>query len=210
MGLRVEVYPRVYGGTTVLCPIRAAVTQGLSPRVRGNPVTQGCACLCRSIPACTGEPATEGSRRPPAIGLSPRVRGNRRPRNGSRWGLSPRVRGNQPDLQHLGQVYPRVYGGTILARICDLRRSIPACTLVIAVYCGGQQRSIPACTGEPRRPVTDMQVYPRVYGGTLQGKLTELAHCTAGLSPRVRGNPSRQRLFHYFGEGLSPRVRGNR
>ena len=51
--------------------------------------------------------------------------------------------------------------------------------------------SIPACAGEPRSlcvqrsPVT---VYPRVCGGTPAGARPGLRR--AGLSPRVRGNPS--------------------
>ncbi len=50
------VYPRVYGGTTVPSAARTLLT-GLSPRVRGNlRVSAIVALLCRSIPACTGEP----------------------------------------------------------------------------------------------------------------------------------------------------------
>ena len=51
-----EVYPRVYGGTTVL-PILIRLWKGLSPRVRGNHVTPGHSYTRQgSIPACTGEP----------------------------------------------------------------------------------------------------------------------------------------------------------
>ena len=51
------VYPRVCGGTDAVARFRRA-TQGLSPRVRGNPgaaiqVVDGGG----SIPACAGEPA---------------------------------------------------------------------------------------------------------------------------------------------------------
>ena len=53
------------------------------------------------------------------------------------------------------------------------------------------QGSIPACAGEPPfggAEVVNDRVYPRVCGGTLivVGMLT----IVAGLSPRVRGNPS--------------------
>ena len=51
------------------------------------------------------------------------------------------------------------------------------------------QRSIPACTGEPRRlghQRRKSQVYPRVYGGTPAPRRKQ-ASCR-GLSPRVRGN----------------------
>ena len=56
-----------------------------------------------------------------------------------------------------------------------------------------QQRSIPACAGEPRRRrprAGGCRVYPRVCGGTKTlpgGELTAI-----GLSPRVRGNLRRQ------------------
>ena len=50
------VYPRVCGGTR-RATIRSASVNGLSPRVRGNPVRQGQdADAQRSIPACAGEP----------------------------------------------------------------------------------------------------------------------------------------------------------
>ena len=51
------VYPRVCGGTTWGVVARRP-TDGLSPRVRGNPMAQMCrAVVTRSIPACAGEPA---------------------------------------------------------------------------------------------------------------------------------------------------------
>ena len=51
--------------------------------------------------------------------------------------------------------------------------------------------SIPACAGEPDeylRGALDQMVYPRVCGGTTE-RLTDLCK-GAGLSPRVRGNPT--------------------
>ncbi len=56
-------------------------------------------------------------------------------------------------------------------------------------------RSIPACTGEPRSGSAGsgpVEVYPRVYGGTPHARsvLTRLQ----GLSPRVRGNPYQFRI----------------
>ncbi len=54
-----------------------------------------------------------------------------------------------------------------------------------------QGRSIPACAGEPplsAHPGPELQVYPRVCGGTPQQSLCPTA--LHGLSPRVRGNPS--------------------
>ena len=51
------VYPRVYGGTFVRIS-RLTFRQGLSPRVRGNPILSIRKYFgSRSIPACTGEPS---------------------------------------------------------------------------------------------------------------------------------------------------------
>ncbi len=139
-----RVYPRVYGGTVG----RGAGQQicgGLSPRVRGNHVrVNDPNRLQRSIPACTGEPGT-GCRRQGGHWVYPRVYGGTRkmklPKKKG-GGLSPRVRGNRRQsrfsqattgsipactgepmpqglVRHQPEVYPRVYGGTI---ICSLRR----------------------------------------------------------------------------------------
>ena len=54
---------------------------------------------------------------------------------------------------------------------------------------GRQERSIPACAGEPGRcypPLAGRRVYPRVCGGTVDGQ--EYYYMEKGLSPRVRGN----------------------
>ena len=115
------------------------------------------------------------------LGLSPRVRGNHKPRAFGFFplgsipacageprlflagplavpGLSPRVRGNPP------------------------RRRAKMDT----------PRSIPACAGEPVHRGTALRgpwVYPRVCGGTNQQSVTKVPN--KGLSPRVRGNHSR-------------------
>ena len=50
-------------------------------------------------------------------------------------------------------------------------------------------RSIPACTGQPRRAEphhSETQVYPRVYGATASPFIAPSSR--RGLSPRVRGN----------------------
>ena len=57
---------------------------------------------------------------------------------------------------------------------------------------GGFEWSIPACAGEPPRADHRQQrsaVYPRVCGGTVGGRGN--GYTLRGLSPRVRGNPSR-------------------
>ena len=93
-------------------------------------------------------------------------------------GLSPRVRGNPGPSRgaHRG------------------RRSIPACAGEPAILAAGlrKKRSIPACAGEPYRVVRWFawrEVYPRVCGGTPQSPANDGRG--SGLSPRVRGNPSR-------------------
>ena len=132
-----RVYPRVCGGTVDLARSPSGIA-GLSPRVRGNPLSPERRDLERgSIPACAGEP-DPGRRGPHRPGVYPRVCGGTRPVErhvlGLR-GLSPRVRGNQsvsfsssfipgsipacagePHIHILSRqvlwVYPRVCGGT--------------------------------------------------------------------------------------------------
>ena len=132
-----RVYPRVYGGTCAagsgdcVCP-------GLSPRVRGNQAQhRDVGDRDRSIPACTGEPdglpvavaapavyprvyggtPNQGMRPRCALGLSPRVRGNRRHAQEPHTGLwsIPACTGEPCTTSRSSTwswVYPRVYGGT--------------------------------------------------------------------------------------------------
>ena len=174
------VYPRVCGGTAE-GRHGLPLTQGLSPRVRGNqepPLLRKSAV--RSIPACAGEPPLSGSSLS-FIRVYPRVCGGTLPWCGSSQpsnGLSPRVRGNQPgtlpNVNHAGSipacageppaahrapwpasVYPRVCGGTFLKR----RFNTPPMGLSPRVRGNlqrraahrGPLRSIPACAGEPLR-----------------------------------------------------------
>ena len=174
-----------------------------------------------SIPACAGEPRRQSNRTRrlrvyprvcggtiaelrsdlTAKGLSPRVRGNR-VRHGGRGvhgGSIPACAGEPCPWTRRGRrsrVYPRVCGGTerplhqrarhqgLSPRVRGNRPSDPE----TAAASG----SIPACAGEPSAAgcrVCCTGVYPRVCGGTL----TERQQFTryGGLSPRVRGNPSR-------------------
>ena len=115
--------------------------------------------------SCTGSiPACAGephhrSRRPYAGGVYPRVCGGTAVADDNR----PVVRG----------LSPRVRGNPIEPDATDHARG-----------------SIPACAGEPPcragAPARD-RVYPRVCGGTRSLRLRW--KWTAGLSPRVRGNP---------------------
>ena len=138
---RITVYPRVCGGTFNV-RIRVRTVCGLSPRVRGNQVDEH-ELVARqgSIPACAGEPnsrtsSATGPRVYPRVcggtiiadrakltgtGLSPRVRGNQNRRGQRRHGSGsiPACAG-EPVLTSLGHwegpVYPRVCGGTVLAK----------------------------------------------------------------------------------------------
>ena len=174
------VYPRVCGGTARL--LRAHRPRaGLSPRVRGTAFIFG-------------------------IGLAPA-------------GLSPRVRGNHlyPSILHGGQgsipacagepipggyhygarqVYPRVCGGT--PRTMPNSEPIQGLSPRVrgnhdeTAGAGRGDRSIPACAGNRLGPggrACRKKVYPRVCGGTSEGK--RHIDIPSGLSPRVRGNHAR-------------------
>ena len=192
------VYPRVCGGT-VESQCGQMATPGLSPRVRGNrPVRRPAAARPGSIPACAGEPVAEGDstlarevyprvcggtaaptgNAAAGPGLSPRVRGNRRPalppgcssRSIPACAGEPRRYGAVPGV---ARVYPRVCGGT-----CGIPLTY-AYGYGLSPRVRGNRgkasnpyvklRSIPACAGEPRlcRPAfVQPPVYPRVCGGT--------------------------------------------
>ena len=137
-GWPMQVYPRVCGGTTKPFFMQRTLA-GLSPRVRGNLDPRGWWCEpVGSIPACAGEPQGYTSRKGgqqvyPRVcggtdgvfpifverkGLSPRVRGNRKPASTSKgWkGSIPACAGEPaaPPVRVPGRrVYPRVCGGTL-------------------------------------------------------------------------------------------------
>ena len=231
------VYPRVCGGTPG-DPVRPVFLTGLSPRVRGNrqPVG-GREIATGSIPACAGEPlahlpqqqprpvyprvcggtAAAGSISSPAVGLSPRVRGN--PTGALGWGAGAgsipacageprRVAARLPKMR----VYPRVCGGTGVPvgrppQIDGLSPRVRG-NLGCRIDPNIKPRSIPACAGEPspqqaRRPPE--WVYPRVCGGTVAsgGSIPR----PQGLSPRVRGNPA-GRHHHRAAQGSIPACAG--
>ena len=134
-------------------------------------------------------------------GLSPRRRGNRR-----RAGLLVHKPGSIPAqagepsvslrFRMIKKVYPRAGGGTIVVNAGRTaleglsprrrgNRGAPPCR-------PGRGGSIPAQAGEPhgsRRPDRIHRVYPRAGGGTFPDDLEALLW--TGLSPRRRGNPSR-------------------
>ncbi len=179
--------------------------------------------ISRSIPACTGEPClTDGRHRvaavyprvyggtcqgagtqPTGTGLSPRVRGNPATMATATdpAGSIPACTG-EPSYRRLDKpflkVYPRVYGGTSITGMA-IRPSAGLSPRVRGNpwrwgRCRFLGRSIPACTGEPpgrEAPARPVLVYPRVYGGTML--LMSAEGVQGGLSPRVRGNPFRNR-----------------
>ena len=108
-----RVYPRVCGGTRFL-GLGLEYWPGLSPRVRGNPVSGRRAGVWQgSIPACAGEPSRWTYARD-AYRVYPRVCGGTslsRSQGRTEGGLSPRVRGNPP----------------LRGQSPELIRSIPAC-----------------------------------------------------------------------------------
>ena len=132
-----RVYPRVCGGTVIVCLLVPGVL-GLSPRVRGNlfePRLKNQSA--GSIPACAGEP-------------------HRRPRPGADQAVYPRVCGGTSfsDILSLmpGGLSPRVRGNLDADRRRVFpERSIPAC----AGEPSGRATSN-----------SHVKVYPRVCGGT--------------------------------------------
>ncbi len=132
-------------------------------------------------------------------GLSPRVRGNLRlpPRQCRPSGSIPACAGEPSHCWYCSthcRVYPRVCGGTckVAFRLVNATGLSPR----VRGNLGNQFRrhstnwSIPACAGEPSaagRPSGECRVYPRVCGGTKY--IRQRQHLSAGLSPRVRGNP---------------------
>ena len=192
------VYPRVCGGTWGGV-IRRAAAWGLSPRVRGNPLTTGPReRQFGSIPACAGEP---GHRHAGGFvnQVYPRVCGGTGVvgfQHIAGAGSIPACAGEPrrcPAGRRGPAVYPRVCGGTPLYQqgILD--------GMGLSPRVRGNRRhpqpaisgagSIPACAGEPvlsRWAGGLCRVYPRVCGGT-RGRCRPTGP-GIGLSPRVRGN----------------------
>ena len=172
---------------------------GLSPRVRGNrAASEAESERRRSIPACAGEPGCAHQEQD-VVGVYPRVCGGTSAPCATMskpGGLSPRVRGNRHRAQHqyhllrsipacagephrvaaravVGEVYPRVCGGTI-------------CPRPVVCYRIGLSPRVRGNRHHPAADRTGPRVYPRVCGGTLSGQRQRRRQ--VGLSPRVRGN----------------------
>ena len=112
-----QVYPRVCGGTRRRRVCRA-VRKGLSPRMRGNRLSNlGLRIPQLSIPAYAGEPQWHWQAGGYLSGLSPRMRGNRCrvPSRKVPAGSIPAYAGEPVSRCFISlavTVYPRVCGGT--------------------------------------------------------------------------------------------------
>ena len=233
---RARVYPRASGGTTTdiagtywsdglsprergnpLVHFPAARNGGSIPARAGEPPsTAGAPKTRRVYPRASGGTSAVRTRPCPYPGLSPRERGNRghdaaqRPRARS---IPARAGEPRPSstTQSTRTVYPRASGGTQRAVLQIIRaeglsprergnrhrRGLHE----------GIQRSIPARAGEPAIKgweSIDRWVYPRASGGTALVKASLSPRC--GLSPRERGNRSRQRRSLRAGRSIPARA----
>ena len=134
-------------------------------------------------------------------GLSPRVRGNRDCQP-YRWCCRRSIpaRAGEPRQPSAGggasRVYPRACGGTIATAttFTNVKGLSPRVrgNLERTAKIPARFRSIPARAGEPAVPAYCRRippVYPRACGGTERG--ISFYRFNNGLSPRVRGNPTR-------------------
>ena len=211
--------PRMRGnrspGRTLLAPEPSIPAYAGEPSVHA-PITMESEVYPR---VCEGTPAAQYSGNT-APRLSPRMRGNRQRRHRRRHPRRsiPAYAGepHDSDIQPLpGWVYPRVCGGTPSSkaaagkekRLSPRMRGNPGRSTPAAAPAA----SIPAYAGEPRSVNSGSSaggVYPRVCGGTNQGRLA--INQLRRLSPRMRGNRRRAggaRIRHasipaYAGEPL--------
>ena len=216
-----EVYPRVCGGTFLPLHISGGLGGLSPRMRGNQCTNAALARAGRSIPAYAGEPPPRLRPRmpsgvyprvcggtvegravwPPLRGLSPRMRGNPALRAAQRRrGRSIPAYAGEPSSSVCrilgGGVYPRVCGGT------TAQRRNHGATRGLSPRMRGNRiprhsfaptkGSIPAYAGEPRRTALlcrPSMVYPRVCGGTRKRRWINGWY--TGLSPRMRGNPSR-------------------
>ena len=137
-----------------------------------------CSCTPKVYPRVYGGTAPSLLSLKPIAGLSPRVRGN--PWGGlatlATMGSIPACTGEPHTSKYPSipiWVYPRVYGGTSPGKArkwlrMGLSPRVRGNQLLFTRH-SIDQRSIPACTGEPAAfdgALAAVKVYPRVYGGT--------------------------------------------
>ena len=193
--------PRVRGNRVP--PDSEMLITGSIPACAGEPVRETDAgCRTRVYPRVCGGTIKEIDADKLEKGLSPRVRGNQHLRCGG-WmmeGSIPACAGEPTSLILANasiRVYPRVCGGTVaplpwITQVWGLSPRVRG-NLLHRQRHGRGEGSIPACAGEPRLlagPRDEVRVYPRVCGGTAAKKGEPSG--IQGLSPRVRGNHSKQ------------------
>ena len=177
-------------------PIPACAGQPGCPRIRG--------AAFGAYPRVCGATAILWLAHEKNLGLSPRVRGNLLPHPIS-WllrGPIPACAGQPAPIiggRRIARAYPRVCGATGQQR--DVMVIVPGLSPRVRGnrrhhVCAAHQRGpIPACAGQPRRGHAQCRpdgAYPRVCGATSCRRRD--IYGGLGLSPRVRGNLSMQRV----------------
>ena len=192
------VYPRACGGTNA-DHAGNSYYDGLSPRLRGNPLKTSAATGGSTVypRACGGTSVSPLGYRL-RMGLSPRLRGNPDLHAGGacRWRSIPAPAG-EPAPRRCGTsivtVYPRACGGT--SQECHFVTSTVGLSPRLRgnpcrrAPSSSMMGSIPAPAGEPACGTTCWgysEVYPRACGGTWP--LVYEYWDDWGLSPRLRGN----------------------
>ena len=174
---------------------------GSIPAYAGEPCGgPDCACGPEVYPRVCGGTRWPKQRGAIKKGLSPRMRGNRQPRQQETWiRRSIPAYAGEPLWQRgttcAKRVYPRVCGGTAPGYCpAGWKRGLSPRmrgNLLSGYWIDAPPRSIPAYAGEPLfRPLrrASSKVYPRVCGGTRN--TIPPARSRRGLSPRMRGNLS--------------------
>ena len=172
---------------------------GSIPAHAGKPVSASVpANVTRVYPRACGETTSTPAAMRTAVGLSPRMRGNRvRARAHDFAEGSIPAHAGKP-LRSMGAlpvdgVYPRACGETMIGT--SLRYPNQGLSprmrgnLTSFPRSAGCQRSIPAHAGKPLSPcasTSSIRVYPRACGETFDFALGP--GDLAGLSPRMRGN----------------------
>ena len=153
-------YPRVCGEATAACQVSCHFP-GLSPRVRGSLSLPSAAPFHPGIiPACAGKPRSPRAS-PPARRDYPRVCGEAMTTDliiQLVLGLSPRVRGSRrpaPDCSGSAGIIPACAGKPFTSERCnadsrDYPRVCGEAPCGVRIRFSGQ-RIIPACAGKPRR-----------------------------------------------------------
>ena len=219
-----RVYPRACGGTRWSgltnsrprglsprlrgnhgCGISTSCRSGSIPAPAGEPAMSSAAVSMHWVyPRACGGTERRAVRNVLDEGLSPRLRGNRVGASCARVGVGSIPApvgepGSGASHRTWPRVYPRACGGTFVASIAAAFRQGLSPRLRGNRSAFRRPRpipgSIPAPAGEPApclKRWRHSRVYPRACGGT--GARYALLALVQGLSPRLRGNLSVERL----------------